>query len=174
MQKLLQGFFPQFSSVLQVHRPSSELAHHIASTCAVYICPCKCTPNICMSLCVCVCVCVYTHACMPVCVLACTPTCTQTASNVAFSINLQKTPGILKLEMEVKNLCLFLSSVEMGFCLALFCLTFSCELKMSVPWVGKIPWRRAWQPIPVFLPREFRGQRSLVGYSPWNHKVRYN
>ena len=31
------------------------------------------------------------------------------------------------------------------------------------PWVGKIPWRRAWQPTPVFLPRESHGQRSLVG-----------
>ena len=38
------------------------------------------------------------------------------------------------------------------------------------PWVGKIPWRRAWQPTPVFLPGEFHGQRSLVGYSPWGHK----
>ena len=31
------------------------------------------------------------------------------------------------------------------------------------PWVGKIPWRRAWQPTPVFLPGEFHGQRSLRG-----------
>ena len=38
------------------------------------------------------------------------------------------------------------------------------------PWVGKIPWRRAWQPTPVFLPGEFHGQRSLVGYSPWGCK----
>ena len=38
------------------------------------------------------------------------------------------------------------------------------------PWVGKIPWRRAWQPTPAFLPGEFHGQRSLVGYSPWSHK----
>ena len=30
------------------------------------------------------------------------------------------------------------------------------------PWVGKIPWRRAWQPIPVSLPRESHGQRSLA------------
>ena len=37
------------------------------------------------------------------------------------------------------------------------------------PWVGKIPWRRKWQPIPVFLPGESKGQRSLVGYSPWGH-----
>ena len=35
------------------------------------------------------------------------------------------------------------------------------------PWVGKIPWRRKWQPTPVFLPGESHGQRSLVGYSPW-------
>ena len=34
------------------------------------------------------------------------------------------------------------------------------------PWTGKIPWRRAWQPTPVFLPRESHGQRQLVG-SPW-------
>ena len=35
------------------------------------------------------------------------------------------------------------------------------------PWVGKISWRRAWQPTPVVLPGEPHGQRSLVGYSPW-------
>ena len=34
------------------------------------------------------------------------------------------------------------------------------------PWVWKIPWRRKWQPTPVFLPRESHGQRSLAGYSP--------
>ena len=35
------------------------------------------------------------------------------------------------------------------------------------PWVGNIPWRRVWQPTPVFLPWESHGQRSLVGYSSW-------
>ena len=35
------------------------------------------------------------------------------------------------------------------------------------PWVGKILWRRAWQPTPVFFPGESHGQRSLVGYSPY-------
>ena len=34
------------------------------------------------------------------------------------------------------------------------------------PWVGKIPWRRAWLPTPAFLPGEFHGQRSQGGYSP--------
>ena len=38
------------------------------------------------------------------------------------------------------------------------------------PWVGKIPWRRAWQTTPVFLLGESHGQRSLAGYSPWGHK----
>ena len=33
------------------------------------------------------------------------------------------------------------------------------------PWVRKIPWRRAWQPIPVFLPGKSHGQRNLEGYS---------
>ena len=31
------------------------------------------------------------------------------------------------------------------------------------PWVGKIPWRRKWQPTPVFLPGKFHGQRNLEG-----------
>ena len=34
-------------------------------------------------------------------------------------------------------------------------------------WVGKIPWRRNWQPTSVFLPGKLHGQRSLEGYSPW-------
>ena len=38
------------------------------------------------------------------------------------------------------------------------------------PWVGKIPWRRNWQPTAVFLPGEFHGQRSLAGYSSWGGK----
>ena len=37
-------------------------------------------------------------------------------------------------------------------------------------WVGRIPWRRKWQPSPEPLPGESHGQRSLVGYSPWGRK----
>ena len=37
----------------------------------------------------------------------------------------------------------------------------------------KIPWRRKWQPTPVFLPGKSHGQRSLVGYSPWGCKESY-
>ena len=36
--------------------------------------------------------------------------------------------------------------------------------------LGSIPWRRKWPPIPVFLPGESHGQRSLVGFSSWSHK----
>ena len=42
---------------------------------------------------------------------------------------------------------------------------------MQETWVGKIPWRREWQPTPVFLPGESHGQ-SESGYSPWSHKSR--
>ena len=50
-------------------------------------------------------------------------------------------------------------------CNCIYCSTpgvpvLGCELD---PWVGKIPWRRAWQPTPVFLPRESHGQRRLAG-----------
>ena len=45
---------------------------------------------------------------------------------------------------------------------------------MWEPWVQPLgqedPWGREWQPNPVFLPGEFHGQRSLVGYSPWGCK----
>ena len=38
------------------------------------------------------------------------------------------------------------------------------------PWVGEIPWRRAWQPTPVFLPGESHGQRSLASYGSQGRK----
>ena len=41
-------------------------------------------------------------------------------------------------------------------------------------WVGKVPWRRAWPPTPVFFPGESHAQRSLAGYSPWGCRVRHD
>ena len=38
------------------------------------------------------------------------------------------------------------------------------------PWIQKIPWRRKWQPTPVFLPGKPQRQRSLAGYSSWSCK----
>ena len=43
--------------------------------------------------------------------------------------------------------------------------------EMQETWTGKISWRSEWLPAPVFSPGEFQGQRSLVGYSPWVHRV---
>ena len=44
-----------------------------------------------------------------------------------------------------------------------------------VPSLGReIPWRRKWPPTPISLSGEFHGQRSLVGYSPWGHRVGHN
>ena len=45
-----------------------------------------------------------------------------------------------------------------------------CRTPGFDPWVRKIPWKKEWLPTPAFLPGEFHGQRSLVGYSPWGHK----
>ena len=45
-----------------------------------------------------------------------------------------------------------------------------CKRPGFSAWVGKIPWRRKWQPTPVFLPGKSHGRRNLVGYSPWGRK----
>ena len=43
------------------------------------------------------------------------------------------------------------------------------------PQVGKIPWRRKWQPTPVFLPGKSHGKKNLGSYSLWgSQRVRYN
>ena len=55
--------------------------------------------------------------------------------------------GAFQVVLVVKNLPASAGNISLGF----------------DPWVGKIPWRRTWLPIPVFLPGKFQGQRSLVG-----------
>ena len=45
-----------------------------------------------------------------------------------------------------------------------------CRRHRFNPWVGKISWRRKWQPTLIFLPGKSHGQRSLLGYSPWGRK----
>ena len=65
----------------------------------------------------------------------------------------------------------FFSPLSLGFRVAQMvknCL--QCRRPGFDPWFGTIPWRRAWQPTPVFLPGESHGQKSLVGYSPSGHK----
>ena len=41
----------------------------------------------------------------------------------------------------------------------------------SIPGPGQLPWRKKWQPTPVFLPGKPYGQRNLTGYSPWGPRV---
>ena len=48
--------------------------------------------------------------------------------------------------------------------------TFQCRRSRFGPWARKIPWRRAWQPTPVFLLGKSHGQRFLVSYGPWGQK----
>ena len=45
-----------------------------------------------------------------------------------------------------------------------------CKRHPFDPWVGKIPWRKKWQPTPVFLPGKSHGQKRLAGCSPWGCK----
>ena len=47
--------------------------------------------------------------------------------------------------------------------------SLQCRRPGFDPWIRKIPWRRKWQPTPIFLPGESPGQRKLAGYSPWDH-----
>ena len=41
---------------------------------------------------------------------------------------------------------------------------------LANPWVWKSPWRRKWQPIPVFLPGKFHGQEEPDGLQPIGSK----
>ena len=48
---------------------------------------------------------------------------------------------------------------------------YACQCQRQFyPWIAKIPWRRQWQPTPVFFPGTSHGHRSLVGHSPWGCK----
>ena len=50
------------------------------------------------------------------------------------------------------------------------CQSRRCRRPRFNPWVGKILWRKNWQPTPVFLPGKSHGQWNLVCYGPWGHK----
>ena len=51
--------------------------------------------------------------------------------------------------------------------------TCQCRRCKFNPWVRKIPWRRKWQPTPVFVPGKSHRQKILAGYSPWGRRVRH-
>ena len=68
--------------------------------------------------------------------------------------------GLRKLILSSSDRCFPGSVLKKSAC--------QCRRRGFHPWVQKTPWRRKWQPTPVFLPGESHGQRSLAGYS---HKV---
>jgi len=76
---------------------------------------------------------------------------------------LEKEHRVMKCYPSVNNTCLKIPGDSVVKNLPWVQETKRCRFD---PWVGKTPWRRAWQPTPVFLPGESHGQRSLVGYSP--------
>ena len=51
------------------------------------------------------------------------------------------------------------------------CQCTRCKRRGFSPWVRRIPWRRAWQPAPIFLPGECHGQRSLVEFTAWHREL---
>ena len=62
------------------------------------------------------------------------------------------------------NICIFLNYYLLNAA------SLAAQMLKNLPAMedpGSIPWRREWQPSPVFFPGEVHGQRSLVGYSPW-------
>ena len=80
-----------------------------------------------------------------------------------------KAPGKLEpLSTKELRICLLIFGVP--WCIKQERICLQCKRPRFHPWVRKIPWRREQQPIPVFLPGESHGQRSLAGYSPWVHK----
>jgi len=84
--------------------------------------------------------------------------------------------------MFLASVCLTLISslVCLSFCLIeVFVASLVAEKVRNLPAIQETqvqslgpedPLRREWKPSPVFLPGEFRGQRSLAGYSPWDLK----
>ena len=60
-----------------------------------------------------------------------------------------------------------LLSLELTLWLRWSRVCLKCRRPRFDPWVGKIPWKRKWQPTLVFLPGEFHGWKSLADYSPW-------
>ena len=84
-----------------------------------------------------------------------------------------------RLSLSPGELCNF--SILMAFLKIVFkeftSLSISCfffplgsYLSINLPYINLFTWRRKWQPTPVLLPGKFHGLRSLVGYSPWDHK----
>ena len=94
----------------------------------------------------------------------------------SFSFNISPSnehPGLI-FRMNWLDLCLGITKLIPGPLRWLSGKESACQCRRHQihrfdPWVGKIPWRRKWQPTPVFLPGESQGRGSLVGCRLWGH-----
>jgi len=120
------------------------------STVCVCVCLCVCVRmcvrvrvrvRMCVPVCMCVCVCARMCVCACVCVWCL----------VEYEKSSQRLYWVHVFQGDSKNLPAF-------------------RRPGANPWVGKITWRRAWEPTPVFLTGESYGHRSLAGCSPRGHK----
>ena len=80
-------------------------------------------------------------------------------------------PGIYKKKIICKSFLLYCIIADWLSSNKSTCQCRRCGVKL---WVRKIPWRKKWQCIPLFLPGKSHGQSNLAGYSPWAHRVRHS
>ena len=93
------------------------------------------------------------------------------SSTLAWRIPWTEEPGGLQSTGSQRVRHIWATSISLSFSLGvqtIICL--QCRRPEFNPWAQKIPWRREWQPTPVFLLGEFHGQRILAGFSPWGCK----
>ena len=82
-------------------------------------------------------------------------------------------PALQVDSLPLSHLCLVWGSLNQAWLPWWFrwnSVSLQCRRPRFDPWVGKIPWRRKWQPTAVPLPGKSHGQSSLVGYSPRGRK----
>ena len=111
------------------------------------------------------------HLCLPYSYPSVSSSCMMRTNSlsVLFAIGLQG----LKLYLELcvcVCVCSCMCMHEVPWWLSDYEPPCQCRRLRFNPWVGKNPWRRKWQPTPIFLPGKSSGQRSPAGYSLWGHK----
>jgi len=79
--------------------------------------------------------------------------------------------GVAKSSTRLSNWTVLNWTITTGFlrCLSSKESTYQCRYVFDL-WVRKIPWKRKWQPTPIFFQGKPHGQRCLVAYIPWIHK----
>ena len=83
-----------------------------------------------------------------------------------FTIHFGQVDFIVTFGKEISQTARILINCFVQMSLQLILFITSSDLPGFNLWVWKIPWKKKWQPTPVFLPGESHGQWSLVGYSP--------